>query len=336
MIFIEGIKEVARRIGVISSLESDGNLLLSIKAKLNYSYKEIAKTYLWRDLERQCEIPLVKVYDTGTISVTQNSRTVTGSGTAWTSAMNGRYIKFSGASDWYKIANVASTGSLTLFTPVQESSASGLQYQIWKKFYRLPAEVRKVLPDELSDELTVPFEVHGWPDSVSSYSVSITTTQDSKTITGSSFFDNVYVGDELVIGEDRYTVGSIDSDTQITLLNYSLKTVTDTGVFTSRNPRSAVFDYLPSASMNKGFSYIKYAYDMVHDKDQTELHGSDFDQAILDFAVGEMKREMGKTDWNNDILMGNARLVSLEKNSEYVIRPYHNFKVLIKAGNGRG
>lgn len=50
-------------------------------------------------------------YTTGTITSTVGSRTVTGSGTTWTSAMAGRWINISGR--WYEIS-VASTTSITL------------------------------------------------------------------------------------------------------------------------------------------------------------------------------------------------------------------------------
>lgn len=50
-------------------------------------------------------------YTTGTITSTVGSRTVTGSGTTWTSAMAGRWINIAGR--WYEIS-VASTTSITL------------------------------------------------------------------------------------------------------------------------------------------------------------------------------------------------------------------------------
>jgi len=51
-------------------------------------------------------------YTTGTISNTAGSRTVTGSGTTFTDAMEGRWIKISGR--WFEIETYVSTTSLTL------------------------------------------------------------------------------------------------------------------------------------------------------------------------------------------------------------------------------
>lgn len=61
-------------------------------------------------------------YTTGTVSVTSASTTVTGSGTAWTTNMAGRWLNIpitasnttSGDDEWYKIASVVSATSLTL------------------------------------------------------------------------------------------------------------------------------------------------------------------------------------------------------------------------------
>jgi len=67
-------------------------------------------------------------YTVGTISaVTSGSKTVTGSGTGWTSAMAGRLIRISSFSSavnygdnyWYEVASVSSATSLTLVEPYE-------------------------------------------------------------------------------------------------------------------------------------------------------------------------------------------------------------------------
>lgn len=72
-------------------------------------------------------------YTTGTVSVTNASTTVTGSGTSWTSSMAGRFIKFTpsdtaannGDGLWYEIASVESGTSLTLVKEYGGATASG-------------------------------------------------------------------------------------------------------------------------------------------------------------------------------------------------------------------
>lgn len=67
-------------------------------------------------------------YTTGTATATNGSSTITGSGTTWTSAMVGRYIKITDY--WYKITAVGSTTSLTIQGEFGEDTVSGASYTI--------------------------------------------------------------------------------------------------------------------------------------------------------------------------------------------------------------
>lgn len=71
-------------------------------------------------------------YSTGTISVTNDSATVTGSSTVWatdTNAEPGEYIQLPDTK-WYKITAIASDTSLTIETKYQGSTASSQSYVI--------------------------------------------------------------------------------------------------------------------------------------------------------------------------------------------------------------
>ena len=71
-------------------------------------------------------------YTTGTISVTNGSVNVTGSGTLFTSNnSNGRRIKIAGV--WYTVTYVSAT-SLTLNTTYAGTTASGLSYTLYSNF----------------------------------------------------------------------------------------------------------------------------------------------------------------------------------------------------------
>lgn len=89
-------------------------------------------------------------YATGTVSVTNASATVTGSGTSWTTNMAGRWINVplstsnstTGDDEWYEIASVESATSLTLNNQYQGGTASGATYTI--------GEV-PILPEDFQD-----------------------------------------------------------------------------------------------------------------------------------------------------------------------------------------
>lgn len=79
----------------------------------------------------------VAKYTTGTISVTNGSATVTGSGTIFTAAMVGRYFQITSATGdglWYKVAAINSTTSLTLENYYQGTTVSTVNYQIAEAF----------------------------------------------------------------------------------------------------------------------------------------------------------------------------------------------------------
>lgn len=67
-------------------------------------------------------------YTTGTLSVTQNTSAVTGSGTSWTSSMIGRSILLDGL--WYEISNVGSTTSITLAKTFEGATITAGTYTI--------------------------------------------------------------------------------------------------------------------------------------------------------------------------------------------------------------
>lgn len=74
-------------------------------------------------------------YDTGTISVTADDGTVTGSGTTFTAAMVGRFLQVTSASSpgqgyWYLVSEYTSATSLEIVPVWAAATASGLSYRI--------------------------------------------------------------------------------------------------------------------------------------------------------------------------------------------------------------
>lgn len=83
-------------------------------------------------------------YTTGTVTLTNGSATVTGSGTTFTTAMVGRYLKGTVDGVWYRIAAFGSTTSLTLENVFEGTTGSGLSYTINEAF-NLPEDLQ-ILP----------------------------------------------------------------------------------------------------------------------------------------------------------------------------------------------
>jgi hypothetical protein len=77
---------------------------------------------------------------TGTVSVIQGSKTVTGTSTVWDSGMVGRTFHVSGYEELYSIGAVASATTLTLSTEFNGTTASARSYHIVQNKYPLPLD----------------------------------------------------------------------------------------------------------------------------------------------------------------------------------------------------
>jgi len=84
-------------------------------------------------------------YTTGTITVTNNSASVVGLSTSWTSAMVGRYLEVIADGSWYKISSVESATTLTLENVYQGTTAATQSYIIGES-PEIPEQMHEYLP----------------------------------------------------------------------------------------------------------------------------------------------------------------------------------------------
>lgn len=317
--------------------------------KICGAYKEIANvaTVNWEPLKRIGEVVTVSNYTTGTATITNGSRSVTfGGGAALTSAMEGRFFQPQGTSNWYRIVKVNSATDLTLYTPIIESSATGT-YTIWKRYYYLPSEVRKIIDfgswirdGALMDRSNqafqdkalnlsstgdpIEFSMFGVDPFESSYTTgTISLTKDSDLATGAStaWLDNVTPGDILIVGTTTYRVKRVESDTSIRLLNFANATITSQ-TYTIRRESNLGFQlwYNPNQATVLPYYYVKRAYDLVNeDYDKPELP-EEFDKAILDGAEADRLGDLNDPKAITKLQLYNARINDL-KTTRYVSQP---------------
>jgi len=310
--------------------------------KINKAYKEILNnsSIKWPYLIRTGEIRTVANYTTGTVSITNGSRTVTGAGTVWTSAMEGRYFQPQGSKNWYRIRRVENATSLILYSAIKEDSASSQTHIIWKRFYYFPSEVRKVLefgswiqngiieekslyalrdqnkdisltgePEEFSMFGADPFE--------SSYSEgTVSVTEDNNLLTGSgtSWLDNVEEGDRVEIGTDIYRVKRVESDTRIRLLNSANSTASGAS-YTIHKENNLGFQlwFNPNDVYILPYTYLKRVYDMVNEEYDRPEVPEEFDAAILDLAEADRLADMDDSKWINKQALATARISDLRR-----------------------
>lgn len=84
-------------------------------------------------------------YTTGTVTVTNNSASVVGSGTTWTAAMVGRWFQANSDQYWYRIASFTDTTHITLESVYEGTTTAGDTYIIGET-PELPPELHYIIP----------------------------------------------------------------------------------------------------------------------------------------------------------------------------------------------
>lgn len=107
------------------------------------SFRDIIRHRLWSWAVRESDFAFPDVYTTGTVSVTNDDATVTGSGTTFTSAMVGRQIKID--NQIKTITSFTSTTSIEMESVWPEDSKSGASYSILLAYVTAPADFKGFL-----------------------------------------------------------------------------------------------------------------------------------------------------------------------------------------------
>jgi hypothetical protein len=152
-------------------------------------------------------------YDTGSVSVTNDSATVTGSGTTWHVGMEGKYFRVKGDSRRYLVQAVASTTSITLATSFQGTTNANAGYDIEVDPTRLVfSHVLRpwALRDHMGQLMEIPFA--GRISGVKSYTndaVLVFTEDDTYLVTGTLSSGPTFNVVSLIEGVGCISQGSI-------------------------------------------------------------------------------------------------------------------------------
>lgn len=115
------------------------------RQSINLAHEAILNDRQWKALEAFTTIRTVARYSTGTVSLTDGSAVVTGSGTTFSSAMVGRQFRlYDGAEDVYTVAAYTSATQITLDRTFAGDDVSGVAYSIAQFEYSLPQAVRQI------------------------------------------------------------------------------------------------------------------------------------------------------------------------------------------------
>ena len=242
-------------------------------------------------------ITTVAPYETGTVTVTNGSKTVTGSGTTFTAAMVSRKFKVSSDNAYYRISAFVSTTEITLETPYEGTTASAKTYTIFKDEYRLAPDldVYKVMRQlerqiALTDIDNTAFDILN-PSPISSGQPSITVlvgtkldtyttgtvsvTVNASTVTGVSTVwtgvEGLAKGSKITIGVYVYTVKSVDSDTQITIYEKASATASTSTYSISLDNYILQLASYPDSAKNIYYKYQRLPFILINDEDVPDL-----------------------------------------------------------------
>ena len=131
---------------VNTETSSSGDEVTSLcQDKLDWVQDDICSRYDFSWLKKYGYVNTVVVYDTGTVTCTTDSATVTGLGTTFTSAMVGRLFKVDDEESYYEIAAYVSATEITLASTYIGTTAATLSYNIWKTDYPLASDFKKMI-----------------------------------------------------------------------------------------------------------------------------------------------------------------------------------------------
>ena len=135
---------------VNTETSSSGTAITALcQDKLDWIQDDITSRYDFSWLKDYGYINIIPVYDTGTVTVTQDSATVTGSSapiaTVFTDVMVGRLFQVDGDDNWYEISARVSATEITLASNYTGITNSALSYSIYKTDYPLASDFKKMI-----------------------------------------------------------------------------------------------------------------------------------------------------------------------------------------------
>jgi len=242
-------------------------------------------------------ITTVAPYETGTVTVADGSKTVTGLLTVFTLAMVGRKIRIGGENAYYRIGAYVSGTELTLETAYRGDLTSGNTFTIYKDEYRLPAnlDIYKVMRQLENKVSLVDIEASAFDISEPSpstqgnpnYNILSGTKLDTYaigTVSGSvnlsaltgvdtlwTTVDGLGKGSRLTIGSNVYTVKSVDSDTAITIYEKFIVTVASVTYILHLDNYILQLFPIPDSAKNLPFRYQRIPEMLYNDQDIPDL-----------------------------------------------------------------
>ena len=258
------------------------------QSKLDWIQDDICSRYDFSWLKKYGYVNTTIVYDTGTVTCTTDSTTLTGLGTTFTAAMVGRLFKVDDEESYYTISAYVSTTELTLASTYIGTTAATLSYNIYKTDYPLATDFKKML----------------WVKQV---------VTNSKLINIPETIFNDYYPDMFIRGEDitadSYSLTGIDSDGYYTIRLSPIQTTRKQLYYQYIKQLTTINTTGASSSIptkwHDAFVFMcnVFVFNMIDIPQKAQIYNTLYEQTIA-----RMIEEDSKRDKSLSYVMANERL----------------------------
>lgn len=122
----------------------DDPIRVSFTRWINQVCRRIAYAYPWDEMRDDQTLRTVGPYTDGTVTATLDSTTITGSGTTWTAAMEGRKFTLAQGGPFYRLLTWVSATQFTLAEAYAGTTVAGSAYTIYQDEYDLATNTHAV------------------------------------------------------------------------------------------------------------------------------------------------------------------------------------------------
>lgn len=347
MICLDLLKELATLAGYSITGTSGADPANKLRAlrRINSIKSDVISRFggRWARNYREGWLALTPLYNTGTVTVSNSSRDVTGDSTVWDSTMVGSKILLGDA--YYKIASVTSATSLILTQPYQGTSLIASTYQIWKDEYllypevlsvggfldyQLPMVMNEAWPRNMKDSYTKPvnsdiptvYTVIGNKNGSNYSTGTVSGTINTNTLTGvgTAWLANLEPGAEITIGSYTYHVRSIESDTSLTL--YQNLVVAPSSSSYSAKLKNCVIVRFKGPTDQRVVHYWYWAkdYPFVNDNDEDWI-AEIYSEVLISGAVNKDyldKNDVARASLSKQVYEDNIKNAKVSEDNAYV------------------
>ena len=284
---------VYTRVESITNVKSQRDL---IKDAIQWGLDEITSKNM-EYLTQESFFTTIAPYEDGTVDATNGSKNVSGTGTTFTAAMAGRKIRINDQEAYYRIDAFVNTTEITLEAPYQNDDVTDKSFSIYKDEYKLApdVDVYKILRNIEENISMISGEISGFDlfhpspkgEGTPRFELFIGTELDEDTTgtvagtvglsvlagtnTSWTTVEGLNRGTRLTVGTNTYTVKSVDNDTQITIYELLVLTVSSQSYTAHLDNPTVLISDIPNTAQNIYYRYQRIPFPLIGDTDIPDL-----------------------------------------------------------------